>query len=128
VTRAIADTSVFVAQETGRPLGDLPDEIAVSVVTAAELELGVLRAKDTDTRARRLATLAQVRATYPLLPVDAETASCFARIAAASWRLAAASVATMPGSRRRPCATAWRSQRRTPTSQRSGRSRLSASS
>ncbi len=83
MTRAIADTSVFIAQEAGRELGELPDEIAVSVVTAAELELGVLRAKDTDTRARRLATLAQVRATYPLLPVDAETASCFARIAAA---------------------------------------------
>jgi predicted nucleic acid-binding protein len=83
VTRAIADTSVFIAQEAGRQLGELPDEIAVSVITAAELELGVLRAEDTDTRARRLATLAQVRATYPLLPVDAETASCFARIAAA---------------------------------------------
>lgn len=83
MTRAIADTSVFIAQEVGRDLGELPDEIAVSVVTAAELELGVLRAKDTDTRARRLATLAQVRATYPLLPVDAETASCFARLAAA---------------------------------------------
>ncbi len=83
MTRAIADTSVFIAMETGRDLGELPDELAVSVVTAAELELGVLRARDTDTRARRLATLAQVRASYPLLPVDAETASCFARIAAA---------------------------------------------
>jgi len=83
VTRALVDTSVFIAREAGRTLGDLPDEIAVSVVTAAELELGVLRAKDTDTRARRLATLGQVRATYPLLPIDAETASCFARIAAA---------------------------------------------
>jgi len=83
VTRAIADTSVFIARETGRELGELPEQIAVSVVTAAELELGVLRAQDTDTRARRLATLAQVRATYPLLAVDAETASCFARIAAA---------------------------------------------
>ncbi len=82
MTRAIADTSVFIAQEAGRELGELPDEIAISVITAAELELGVLRASDTDTRARRLATLAQVRATYPLLPVDAETASCFARIAA----------------------------------------------
>ncbi len=80
--RAIADTSVFVAQETGRTLGELPEEIAVSVVTAAELELGVLRAKDTDTRAKRLATLARVRAAYPLLPIDAEVASCFARVAA----------------------------------------------
>jgi predicted nucleic acid-binding protein len=82
VTRAIADTSVFVAMEVGRELGELPDELAVSVITAGELELGVLRARDTDMRARRLATLAQVRATYPLLPVDPETASCFARIAA----------------------------------------------
>jgi predicted nucleic acid-binding protein len=82
VRRAIADTSVFVAQETGRTLGELPDQIAVSVVTAAELELGVLRAKDTEIRATRLATLARVRAAYPLLPIDAEVASCFARIAA----------------------------------------------
>jgi predicted nucleic acid-binding protein len=82
VRRAIADTSVFVAQETGRTLGELPEQIAVSVVTAAELELGVLRAKDTDTRAKRLATLARVRAAYTLLAIDAEVASCFARIAA----------------------------------------------
>jgi predicted nucleic acid-binding protein len=82
VSRAIADTSVFIAQEADRPLGDLPDELAVSVITAGELELGVLRAKDTDTRARRLATLARVRAAYPLLPVDAPVASAFARIAA----------------------------------------------
>lgn len=83
MTRAIADTSVSIAEEAGRDLGELPAEIAVSVVTAAELELAVLRAKDTDTRARPLATLAQVRATYPLLPVDAETASCFVRVPAA---------------------------------------------
>jgi predicted nucleic acid-binding protein len=81
LSRAIADTSIFIAQETGRELGDLPEEIAVSVVTAAELELGVLRAKDAKTRALRLATLARVQATYPLLPVDPEVASCFARIA-----------------------------------------------
>jgi predicted nucleic acid-binding protein len=82
VRRAIADTSVFVAQEVGRELGELPESIAVSVVTAAELELGVLRARDTDTRARRLATLSRVRSAYKLLEIDAKTASCFARIAA----------------------------------------------
>ena len=81
MSRAIADTSIFIAQETGRELGDLPEEIAVSVITAAELELGVLRATDPDARAIRLSTLSRVQATYPLLPVDAETASCFARIA-----------------------------------------------
>lgn len=79
---AVADTSVFIARETGRPLGELPELIAVSVVTAAELELGVLRAADTPTRARRLATLSAVRGTYPLLPIDAEIASRFAQLAA----------------------------------------------
>jgi predicted nucleic acid-binding protein len=83
LSRAIADTSVFVAQETGRELGDLPEQIAVSVITAAELELGVLRATEPNARAIRLATLSRVQAAYPLLPVDPEVASCFARIASA---------------------------------------------
>ena len=78
MSRAIADTSVFIAREAGRPLGDLPDLIAVSVITVAELELGVLQASS---RATRLATLSRVRAAYPLLPIDEATASCFARIA-----------------------------------------------
>ena len=59
----------------------------MSVVTAAELELGVLRASDQSTRAQRLATLARVRSDYPLLArlpllaIDDQTASCFARVA-----------------------------------------------
>jgi predicted nucleic acid-binding protein len=81
MSRAVADTSVFIAREAGRPLGDLPDEIAVSVVTAAELELGVLRAADPTTRAVRVRTLSRVRSEYSLLNVDDTTASCFARIA-----------------------------------------------
>ena len=81
MNRAVADTSVFIAREAGRPLRDLPDEVAVSVITAAELELGVLRASDPSLRATRLATLSRVRAAYPLLPIDDATASCFARLA-----------------------------------------------
>lgn len=81
MSRAIADTSIFIAQESGRELGDLPEQIAVSVVTAAELELGVLRAPDPTSRAIRLSTLSRVQSTYPLLPVDPEVASCFARLA-----------------------------------------------
>jgi predicted nucleic acid-binding protein len=83
LSRAIADTSVFIARELGRALGAVPEEIAVSVITAAELELGVLRADSDAVRATRLSTLSRVQATYPLLPIDAEVASCFARIAAA---------------------------------------------
>jgi predicted nucleic acid-binding protein len=81
MSRAVADTSVFIAGEAGRTLGTLPDEIAVSVVTTAELELGVLRASDPDVRATRLRTLARVRSEYPLLAIDDQTASCFARLA-----------------------------------------------
>jgi predicted nucleic acid-binding protein len=53
------------------------------VITVAELELGILRAPDPETRARRLSTLSRVQSTYPLLPIGPEVASCFARLAAA---------------------------------------------
>jgi predicted nucleic acid-binding protein len=56
--RAIADTSLFIARETGRPVaphGDL--EIAVSIVTIAELEMGVLTVAAPRVRAARLQTL-----------------------------------------------------------------------
>lgn len=82
MNRAVADTSVFIARELGRPLGDLPEELAVSVVTAAELELGVLRARDGATRSVRLSTLTRMRAQYPLLPIEEATATYFARLAA----------------------------------------------
>lgn len=82
MNKAVADTSIFIAQETGRELGELPEKIAVSVITVAELELGVLRATDPDARARRLSTLSRVQSTYQLLPIGPEVASCFARIAA----------------------------------------------
>jgi len=78
--RAVADTSVFVAREAGRELGKLPSELAVSMITAGELELGVLRARKPQARARRLATLTQVRSAFSLLPIDSLTASCFARL------------------------------------------------
>lgn len=83
MSKAVADTSVFIAQEAGRELGDLPERIAVSVITVAELELGVLRATDPGDRARRLSTLSRVQSLYPLLPVGPEIASWFARIEAA---------------------------------------------
>lgn len=83
MTKAVADTSVFIAQEVGRELGPLPEKIAVSVITVAELELGVLRAENPEVRARRLATLSRVQESYLLLPVGPDVGSCFARIAAA---------------------------------------------
>jgi predicted nucleic acid-binding protein len=53
-SRAIADTSLFIARETGRPLDPYEEdlEIAVSIVTIAEFEMGVLAATAPRIRAR----------------------------------------------------------------------------
>lgn len=79
--RGLLDTSVLIAREVGRPLdvGALPDETAISVITVAELQVGVLAATDTATRARRLATLQSISAAEPL-PVTAEAARHWARL------------------------------------------------
>jgi predicted nucleic acid-binding protein len=83
VSRAVLDTSVFVARELGRPIArPLPDHVAVSVISIAELELGVLVARDAGARARRLRTLTEVRSLAGTLPIDERTASAYARLAA----------------------------------------------
>jgi predicted nucleic acid-binding protein len=81
---AVLDTSILIAVEQGRDLArSLPDRVGVSVVTLAELELGVLMAGDADTRSQRLATLTRVREQTAGLPADARVASAYARLAAA---------------------------------------------
>jgi predicted nucleic acid-binding protein len=79
VRSAIADTSVFIARESGRPLdiGALPDSLQVSVITIGELRAGVLAATDLARRNLRLATLTQVLAFDPL-PVDHDVAEAWA--------------------------------------------------
>ncbi|MBA2522565.1 MAG: PIN domain-containing protein [Solirubrobacterales bacterium] len=62
----LADTSVFIARESGRPIGSLPRRVSVSVVTVGELQLGVLAATDRETRARRAGTLALARRSDPI--------------------------------------------------------------
>jgi hypothetical protein len=82
-TRAagVLDTSVFIATETGRQLDEalIPDEVATTVVTLAELHIGVLAATTSDIRAQRLATLESV-ADIETLPVDDEAARMWARL------------------------------------------------
>lgn len=79
--RGIADTSVFVARESGRFLDEasLPDELAISVITVGELRAGVLAAVDVETRDRRLATLSEALAFDPI-PVDQSVAAAWARL------------------------------------------------
>jgi predicted nucleic acid-binding protein len=80
-TAGLLDTSVFIAREDGRPLGELPDHVAVSVVTIGELQLGVLNATDDAARARRAQTLALARAADPI-PVSEAVMVSWARLVA----------------------------------------------
>lgn len=79
VPRGLLDTSIFIASEAGRVLDaeQIPRETAVSPVTVAELHVGVLAAKDIETRSRRLATLDAV-SDIESLPVDARVAASWA--------------------------------------------------
>jgi len=77
----VLDTSVFIAQESGRPLTEslIPEEVATTVITLAELNTGVLAAASADIRARRMATLDAV-ADLAALPVDEDAARMWARL------------------------------------------------
>lgn len=79
--RGLLDTSVFIATESGRTVSAdaLPAESAVSVVTVAELQAGVLAAATTTVRTRRLATLGVV-ADIEVLNIDEVVALEWARI------------------------------------------------
>ena len=62
----LADTSVFIAHESGRELTPLPPRIAISVVTLGELQLGVLASESRAVRAHRADTLALARRADPI--------------------------------------------------------------
>lgn len=79
---ALADTSIFIARETGRTVAaEPPSDVAVSVVTIAELRLGVLMASDADARQRRLSTL-EVALLLEAIPVDDRVGSAWAGLVA----------------------------------------------
>jgi predicted nucleic acid-binding protein len=77
----LLDTSVFIANETGRPVGALPAKVAVSVVTIGELQLGVLAATDAAARTRRADTLDLARRALPI-PISEAVIVTWARMVA----------------------------------------------
>jgi predicted nucleic acid-binding protein len=81
VTRGLADTTVFIARESARPLDEsaLPDELAVSVITIGELRAGVLAAGSVELRDRRLRTLTAALVLHPT-PVDEQVAEVWAKL------------------------------------------------
>jgi predicted nucleic acid-binding protein len=81
VSRGLADTSVFIAHETGRRIRAerLPDAIGVSVITIGELRAGVLVSDSVATRDARLATLTNALALDPI-PIDQTIAESWATL------------------------------------------------
>lgn len=81
ITAGVLDTSVFIANETGRALDEsaIPEEVATTVITLAELNAGILAAGSAEIRARRLATLEAV-SDIVALPVDEDAARVWARL------------------------------------------------
>lgn len=79
MSSGLLDTSIFIARESGRALGSLPERVAVSVVTIGELELGVRASSQPDVRARRADTLALARESDPI-PVSEAVMSEWARL------------------------------------------------
>ena len=81
MSAGIADTSVFTARETGRPLAVelLPERIGVSVITIGELRAGVLAAATLEARDRRLVTLSEA-SKLEAIPIDERVAEAWARL------------------------------------------------
>lgn len=76
----LADTSLFIAAQADRPLvGAPPERIMVSIVTIAELRVGVLATMDLAVRSRRLATLQQAQTLMPLM-IDDQVATKWAEL------------------------------------------------
>jgi predicted nucleic acid-binding protein len=79
VSRGVLDTSVLIAAD----LHPLPGELAISVVSLAELQFGVLVARTADLRATRLARLSSIQRRFgSALPVDEAVADSYGRLAA----------------------------------------------
>jgi len=76
--RGLLDTSVVISAEEM----DLPDEVAISAATLAELHFGVHLAKDASSRARRLQRLAEIESAFATLPVDESVARAYGELAA----------------------------------------------
>ncbi len=79
---SVLDTSILIAKH----VAPIDGEIAISVVSVAELQFGVLAAPDDLKRAQRLARLSAILHSFDPLPVDAAAAASYGHLAAATHR------------------------------------------
>ena len=79
--KVLLDTSVLIGEQDP---GDV--EAAISAASLAELHFGVLVATDDDERARRTRRLGLIESTFDPLPINADVAREWGRLAAAVAR------------------------------------------
>jgi hypothetical protein len=78
--RAILDTSVLLAPS----VQPLEGELAISAVSLADLQFGVLVTNDPSTRANRLRRLTEFQRRFTALPIDDSVAASYGQLAAAA--------------------------------------------
>ncbi len=76
--RGLLDTSVLIADD----VSPLPGQLAISVISLAELHFGVLVAASPEVRAGRLARLSRLHRRFDPLPVDDAVAESYGQLAA----------------------------------------------
>jgi predicted nucleic acid-binding protein len=83
VTAGLLDTSVVIDWDDPRVVAALPEEVAVSSVTLAELAAGPHLAAEPAERARRQARLQQVEALFDPIDFDRAAARSYGQVVAA---------------------------------------------
>jgi hypothetical protein len=83
MTTGLLDTSVVIDWDDPSVQRALPEEIAVSAVTLAELAAGPILASTVTVQSIRQARLQQTEATFEPIPFDAAAARSFGQIVAA---------------------------------------------
>jgi len=86
VSSGLVDTSVVVDWHDPAVIAALPDEMAISVITAAELAAGPHLAADTVEAAKRQARLQEVESALEPIPFDAAAARSYGLVVAAVIR------------------------------------------
>jgi len=81
-TRGLLDTSVVIELDR-LDLASLPEQLAISAITLAELTAGPHATDDAQERARRQERLQRTEATFEPLPFDAAAARAYGRVYAA---------------------------------------------
>jgi predicted nucleic acid-binding protein len=82
MSRGLLDTSILIAFSEGAGLeAALPEEVAISVATLAELHYGVLLAKNDLVRQQRLRRLGQLESIFQPISIDAAVSRAYATVA-----------------------------------------------